>query len=117
MRGVRVADDEAIPLVLADMSGLRKSYYVYLMTNKYRNVLYTGVTNDLRRRINEHEEGKAEGFTKQYNIDSLVYYEEFHEVDQAIAREKQLKAGSRKRKDTFRSLMPLERHVCSVVGE
>ena len=81
------------------MSGLSKRYYLYMMTNKHLNVLYTGVTNDLRRRVNEHKEKKIEGFSKQYNTDRLVYYEEFYEVDQAIAREKQLKGGSRKKKD------------------
>ena len=81
------------------MSGLSKRYYLYMMTNKHLNVLYTGVTNDLRRRVNEHKEKRVESFSKQYNTDRLVYYEEFYEVDQAIAREKQLKGGSRKKKD------------------
>ncbi len=70
-----------------------------MMTNKHLNVLYTGVRNDLRRRVNEHKEKKIESFSKQYNTDRLVYYEEFYEVDQAIAREKQIKGGSRKKKD------------------
>jgi putative endonuclease len=81
------------------MSGLSKRYYLYMMSNKHCNVLYTGVTNDLRRRVNEHKEKKIEGFSKQYNTDRLVYYEEFYEIDQAIAREKQIKSGSRKNKD------------------
>ena len=73
------------------MSGLSNRYYLYMMANKYLNVLYTGVTNDLRRRVNEHKEKKIEGFSKQYNIDRLVYYEEFSDVEEAIKREKQLK--------------------------
>src|SRR5438874_119711 len=87
------------------MAGLSKSYYLYMMTNKHQNVLYTGVTNDLRRRVNEHKDKKIEGFSKQYNTDRLVYYEEFYEIDQAIAREKQIKAGSRKNKDLLVSKM------------
>src|SRR5438067_1844576 len=79
----------------------QKTYYVYMMTNTYNNVLYTGVTNDLLRRVSEHKEKKIEGFTKQYNLDRLIYYEEFYDVNQAIAREKQIKAGSRKKKDAL----------------
>ena len=70
-----------------------------MMTNKHLNVLYTGVTNDLRRRVNEHKEKRIESFSKQYNTDRLVYYEEFYEIDQAITREKQLKGGSRTKKN------------------
>jgi putative endonuclease len=70
-----------------------------MMTNKHNNVIYTGVTNDLMRRVSEHKEKKFKGFTKQYNLDRLVYYEEFYEIDQAIAHEKQIKGGSRKKKD------------------
>jgi len=68
-----------------------KSYYVYMMTNRWKNVLYTGVTNSLERRVWEHKNGTCGGFTKQYNCDRLVYFEEFDEIDQAIDREKQIK--------------------------
>jgi len=78
-----------------------KSYYVYMMTNRWKNVLYTGVTNDLERRIWEHKNGAVRGFTKKYNCDRLVYFEEFGEIDQAIAREKQIKGWSRAKKDAL----------------
>jgi putative endonuclease len=73
-------------------------YYVYIMTNKYNRVLYTGVSNDLKRRVWEHKEKVVEGFTKRYNVTKLVYYEVFNDVREAIAREKQIKAGSRQKK-------------------
>ena len=69
------------------------------MTNTYKTTLYTGVTNDLRRRVNEHKEKRSDSFSKKYNLDFLVYYEEFYDINQAINREKQIKAGSRKKKD------------------
>lgn len=75
-----------------------KYYYVYIMTNKWNTVLYTGVTNELSRRVYEHKEKMVDGFTKRYNITKLVYYEVFEEPYYAISREKQIKAGSRKKK-------------------
>jgi putative endonuclease len=68
------------------------------MTNKYNTVLYTGVTNDLKKRAWQHREKLVEGFTKRYNITELVYYEVFDDVRAAIAREKQIKGGSRQKK-------------------
>jgi putative endonuclease len=78
-----------------------KSYYVYMMTNRWHNVLYTGVTNSLERRVWEHKDGAVRGFTKQYNCDRLVYFEEFDEIDQAIECEKRFKAWSRAKKDAL----------------
>jgi len=75
-----------------------KQYYVYIMTNAGNTVLYTGVTNDLKGRVYEHKEKLAGGFTGKYNITKLVYYEVFEDIKNAILREKQLKAGSRRRK-------------------
>jgi len=75
-----------------------KQYYVYIMTNKWNKVLYTGVTNDLKRRIQEHKNKSIRGFTKRYNIDKLVYYEDTENIESAILREKQIKGGSRKDK-------------------
>ena len=69
------------------------------MTNKRNNVLYTGVTNDLKRRVYEHKEKLVEGFTKKYNITRLVYYEVFENIENAILREKQIKGGSRQKKN------------------
>jgi len=71
---------------------------MYMMTNKGNSSLYTGVTNDLVRRVHEHKEKLFEGFTKKYNITKLVYYEAFDDIVDAIYREKQIKAGSRQNK-------------------
>jgi putative endonuclease len=73
-------------------------YFVYIMTNKNNTVLYTSVTNDLKRRVYEHREKLTEGFTKKYNVLKLVYYEVFEEGYSAISREKQIKGGPRKKK-------------------
>jgi putative endonuclease len=73
-------------------------YCVYILTNRHHTVLYTGVTNDLRRRIYEHKSKLVEGFAKRYNVDKLVYYEVFEQPEYAIQREKQIKGGSRARK-------------------
>ncbi len=75
-----------------------RQYYVYIMTNKHNNVLYTGMTNDLKRRVYEHKEKLVNGFTKKYNITKLVYYEVFEDPENAILREKQIKASSRQKK-------------------
>jgi putative endonuclease len=71
-----------------------KTFAVYFLTNKNNTVLYTGITNDLRRRVSEHKIKNFPGFTKQYNVDKLVYFEWFEDAPNAIAREKQIKAGS-----------------------
>ena len=68
------------------------------MTNKRKTVLYTGVTNDLRRRVYEHREKLVDGFTKKYKVTKLVYYEIFQDPENAIIREKQIKMGSRQNK-------------------
>ncbi|MFQ5675678.1 MAG: GIY-YIG nuclease family protein [bacterium] len=75
-----------------------KEYYVYIMTNKHNTVLYTGVTNDLYHRIEEHKNKVHKGFTAKYNISKLVYYESYDDPYDAITREKQIKAGSRERR-------------------
>ena len=75
-------------------------YYVYILTNERNSVLYTGVTNDLLRRVYEHKHHLDKGsFTAQYNIEKLVYYEVTSDVESAIVREKQIKGWSRKRKN------------------
>jgi putative endonuclease len=75
-----------------------KQYYVYIMTSKHNRVLYTGVTSDIRRRAYEHRTGRGGGFTSRYNVTKLVYYEACQDPRSAIAREKQIKAGSRQKK-------------------
>lgn len=74
-------------------------YYVYFVTNLNKTVLYIGVTNDLSRRLKEHFEGKTPGFTQQYRCRYLIYYELFQYIDQAIAREKELKNWRREKKE------------------
>jgi putative endonuclease len=84
-----------------------KGGYVYILTNDSDKVLYTGVTSDLVKRVYEHKEKMVEGFTKKYNVDKLVYYEVSDGIEEAILREKQIKAGSRKKKiDLIKSMNP-----------
>jgi putative endonuclease len=77
---------------------LLAEYHVYILTNLYRTVFYTGVTNDLAKRCNDHHKKLIKGFTQKYNVDHLVFYEWFGEINEAIAREKQIKAYSRSKK-------------------
>ena len=74
-----------------------QEYYVYILTNKSKT-LYTGVTNNLTRRMYEHKNKLVEGFTKKYNLTKLVYYELFNNINDAIRREKQIKGLLRKKK-------------------
>ena len=76
-------------------------YYVYMLTNDRRTVLYTGVTNNLERRLYEHRSKDSSGFTKRYNVRRLVYIETAPDATAAIQREKQIKAGSRAKKDAL----------------
>ena len=69
------------------------------MTNKNNTVIYIGVTTNLLKRVYQHKTKAFKGFTAKYNCDKLVYFEDFSDINQAIAREKQLKAGNRKRKE------------------
>jgi putative endonuclease len=73
-------------------------YYVYILTSRYNTVLYTGLANDLGRRVLEHRKKEGSTFTAKYNVEQLVFYEEFLNINDAIAREKQIKAGSRQKK-------------------
>ncbi|NOX97993.1 MAG: GIY-YIG nuclease family protein [Nitrospirae bacterium] len=70
---------------------MSRQYFVYILTNKTNRVLYTGVTNNLERRIYEHQNALFEGFSKKYNLKKLVYYETTNDINSAINREKQLK--------------------------
>ncbi|MBI4180580.1 MAG: GIY-YIG nuclease family protein [Chloroflexi bacterium] len=80
---------------------MEKQYYIYIMTNHKNSVLYTGVTNDLQRRVYEHKNKLVKGFTKRYNLNRLVYYEICNDIEGAIIREKQIKAGSRQDKTSL----------------
>lgn len=77
-----------------------KNYHVYIMSSKSR-VIYTGITNNLIRRVYEHKEGMVEGFTKKYRITRLVYYEQFDSAYEAITREKTIKGWLRSKKLTL----------------
>jgi len=77
---------------------MAKRYFVYMMTNRKGGVLYTGITNDLGRRVFEHREKLMPGFTSKYNLTKLVFFEETVDVNAAIAREKQIKGWLRKKK-------------------
>ncbi len=76
-------------------------YYVYILTNKTDTVMYIGVTNDLKRRCIEHNLELIEGFTKRYHVHKLVYFEEYSEIKDAIAREKKLKKWIRSKKNSL----------------
>ena len=77
---------------------MNKQFYVYIITNKNNTVLYTGITSNLVKRIFEHKNKLADGFSKRYNLEKIVYYEIFDDPYNAISREKQIKGGSRKKK-------------------
>ena len=84
-----------------------REYCVYIMTNAHNTVIYSGVTNNLARRVYEHKNGLGGIFTKKYNVNKLVYYEVGDNVHSALAREKQIKGGSRKKKiDLVNSFNP-----------
>ena len=86
---------------------MQRQYWVYILTNARNTVLYTGITSDLLRRVYEHREKLSPGFTSRYNVAKLVYYEQFQDALSAIAREKQIKAGSRQKKiDSINRMNP-----------
>ncbi|MBA4421328.1 MAG: excinuclease ABC subunit C [Anaerolinea sp.] len=86
---------------------MQKQYFVYILTNRTNNVLYTGVTNNLSRRLEEHKNASQSSFTGKYKVNRLVYYEETTDIYAAITREKQIKAGSRQKKiDLINSINP-----------
>jgi putative endonuclease len=75
-----------------------RTFFVYILANRPGGVLYTGVTNDLKRRVFQHKSGEGGGFTKRYSVHLLVYFELYNEPLAAITREKQIKAGPRRKK-------------------
>jgi putative endonuclease len=78
-----------------------KMYFVYFMTNKYNNVLYIGVTGNLKERVWQHKTHQLKGFTSKNNCEKIVYYEKFDEITNAISREKRLKKWHRDWKDAL----------------
>ena len=74
---------------------MKKTYYVYILTNRRNGTIYIGVTNNLKRRVFEHKSGLIPGFTKKYNLKNLIYFETHDWIDSAILREKQMKAWRR----------------------
>ena len=78
---------------------MAKHYHIYIMTNKYHTVLYTGVTGHITTRGWQHKKRRIDGFTKRYNCTKMVYFEEFSDVHEAIAREKQIKGWTQKKKE------------------
>jgi len=91
---------------------LEKTYYVYILTNKNHTVLYTGITNDLSKRIWEHKVGLGSKFASRYRTIKLVYFEVFEGPYEAISREKQIKAGPRRKKVALiRKLNPRWRNL------
>ena len=89
-----------------------KKLYVYIMTNATNTVLYTGVTGNLAGRMIQHKQGMNKSFTRRYKVNKLVYYEEFDDALMAVKREKQIKAGSRKKKlELIKSVNPERRDL------
>lgn len=80
---------------------LHKHYYIYIVTNKTNSTLYTGVTNNLVKRVYEHKQKLVPGFTARYNLAKLVYYETTDSIESAIQREKVIKGWVRKKKDVL----------------
>jgi len=79
------------------------NYYVYILTNKNKTVLYVGVTNNLKDRLFYHKnpEANSKSFTSKYNVFNLIYYEHFTDIEQAIEREKELKGWRREKKENL----------------
>jgi len=75
-----------------------KQYWVYMMTNRNKTVIYTGLTNNLERRVREHKDGTGCSFTKRYSLTKLVYFQSFRRIYDAVAAEKKIKSGSRAKK-------------------
>jgi putative endonuclease len=93
---------------------MQKQYFIYILTNKTNTVLYTGVTNNLVRRLEEHHHPLPFSFTGRYKVTKLVYFEETTDINADIAREKQIKAGSRQKKiDLINSINPIWKDLAS----
>ena len=97
LRGGQKIDRRSNPAYNTVMSE-EKQYYVYILFSKKNGTLYVGVTSDLVKRVWQHKNKFVKGFTQKYNVDKLGYYEASNDINSAIAREKQLKGGSRQAK-------------------
>jgi putative endonuclease len=97
----RPRDDHCHPERSEGPHELMKAFYGYMMTNRSRAVLYTGITNSLMRRVSQHQNGEIEGFTKTYKVNRLIYYERFNDPRDAIAREKEIKGWRREKKNAL----------------
>lgn len=97
----RIGHSETDYLDGQSMESNNLMYYVYILSNINNKVLYVGVTNDLIRRVFQHKQKIVEGFTKRYNVNKLVYYEETTDVNSALNREKQLKSFTRAKKENL----------------
>jgi putative endonuclease len=96
-----------IPIGARDLTSAVKTYYIYMLTNRSRVVLYTGVTNSMERRLWHHRNTPKHSFVKRYKLDRLVYYETYNNARDAIAREKEIKGWRRQKKnDLVRKLNP-----------
>jgi putative endonuclease len=93
------------------------TYYVYILTNVKRNVMYVGVTNDLEKRLAEHSSGKGGAFTSQYRVNTLVYAEDYRQTEDAIARERQIKGWRRSKKNALVETMNPTWADLSGIGE
>ena len=86
---------------------MSKQVYVYIATNKNNTVLYTGITNDVKRRMTEHKHGLIKGFTKKYNVNKLIFLEVFNDATEAIRAEKKIKGWTKQKKiDLIKSTNP-----------
>ena len=90
-----------IPSAARDLWRSMHRYYVYILTNVKRNVMYVGVTNNLENRIADHGDGRGGAFTRRYRVNTLVHVEEYQYVDEAIAREKEIKGWRRSKKNAL----------------
>ena len=88
-------DKHSIKTEIRQYRFIMSKYYVYILASKRNGTLYTGITNDLPRRISEHKDGLIEGFSRKYDVKQLVYFEEYNKAYDAILREKRIKKWKR----------------------
>jgi putative endonuclease len=105
LRGTKQSPAQSTYIKAINSKNMKYGGCIYLLTNKHHTVLYTGVTSDLKKRMYQHQSKEFNNsFTARYNCSKLVYFENFIRIEEAIAREKQIKGGSRKAKETLINL-------------